>query len=262
MKRQVAWAMGKANAEDLLLSQESDTEAYYGRLRKARELSKRAAGAAKRDEAQETAAICEIVSALREIETGDASSTVKSVRWALSLAPTREVKILAAIALARAGDTTRARPLINELESKNPTNTLVKFYWVPALRASLEIHAGNPQTAASLLETAAPYELSQDSNLTFMWAMYPVYIRGQAYLLAHKPGPAAEEFRKVLDHPGIVQNGVFGALSRLQLARAKVMMGDRDGGRKQYQDFLSLWKDADPDVPLLREAKAEYAKLN
>jgi len=261
MERQVAWAIGKAGAEQLLLSEHSDTEAYYGRLHRARELSKRAAEAARREKAKETAATCEIAAALREIEVGNASSATSSVRSALSLAPTRDVKILAALALARTGDTTRARALIDELESKNPANTLVKFYWVPTLKASLEIHVGSPQAAISLLQIAAPYELDELSNLSNMWTMYPVYIRGQAYLLAHLGTAAAAEFNKVLGHAGIVQNGILGALSRLQLARAEAMMGDSVAARNQYRDFLSLWRDADPDIPVLKEAKAEYKKL-
>jgi tetratricopeptide (TPR) repeat protein len=261
MERQVTWAIGKATAEELLLSQHSDTEAYYGGLRKAGELSKRAAEAARRDGAKEIAATCGVVAALREIEIGNASLGAPGVPSALSLAPTREVKILAALALARTGDATHARAIIDELERDNPVNTLLRFYWIPTIKASLEIKAGHPQEAASLLKIAAPYELSETSNLTSMWTMYPVYVRGQAYVLAHNARAAALEFNKVLAHPGVVQNGILGALSRLQLARAKAMLGDKDGARKQYQDFLSLWKEADPDVSALKQAKAEYAKL-
>ena len=261
MERQVAWTSGKGTAEELLLSQHSDTEAYYGRLRKAGELSKRAADAARRDGAKEIAATCEIVAALREIEVGNASSAHPSVRSALLQAPTRDVKILAALALAKTGDTAHAQALINELERKNPVNTLVKFYWIPSLKASVEIQVGHPQVAASLLVAAAPYELSATSNLTNMWIMYPVYVRGLAYLLAHNARAAAEEFNKILNHRGLVQNSILGALAQLQLARAEAVMGNKDGARRLYQDFLALWKDADPDIPVLKQAKAEYAKL-
>jgi hypothetical protein len=125
----------------------------------------------------------------------------------------------------------------------------------------LEVHAGNPKAAISFLQEAAPYEFSETSNVSNAWNMYPVYVRGQAYLLAHDGRAAAAEFKKMLDHRGIVQNSILGALSRLEFARAEVMVGDVEDGRKQYSDFLSLWKDADPDIPVLKEAEAEYAKL-
>jgi tetratricopeptide (TPR) repeat protein len=261
MDRQVAWTAGKAGAEDLLLAQHADTEAYYGRIRKARELSVRAVESARREEAKEIAATCEIVAALREIEIGSVSTAGQGVRSALSLVPTRDVKVLAALALARSGDPARAQALLKELESKNPSNTLVRFYWVPAINASLELHAGNPKGALSQLRVATRYELSENMSVSNLSNLYPAYIRGQAYLLADNGSAAAAEFKKLLDHRGIVQNSILGALSLLQLARAEVMVGDVDGARKQYADFLSLWKDADPDIPILKQAKAEYAKL-
>jgi DNA-binding winged helix-turn-helix (wHTH) protein/tetratricopeptide (TPR) repeat protein len=256
MERQVAWAAAKGDTEYVLYSEHSDAEAYYGRLRKARDFSQRAIESATRQEAKETAALFEIVAALREIETGNVSLARTGVLAALSLAPSRDVKILAALVSARSGDVTRAKALTRELENKNPFSTLIRFYWLPALKASLEVHAGNPQTALSLLRIAAPYELSETST-----PLYPAYIRGQAYLLEHNGSAAAAEFKKLLDHRGIVQNNILGALSVLQLARAEVMMGDLDGARKQYSDFLSLWKEADPDIPLLKQALAEYARL-
>jgi ATP/maltotriose-dependent transcriptional regulator MalT len=202
-----------------------------------------------------------MVAALREIEIGNVAIAGQGIRSALSSAPTREVKILAALALARSGNAARVRALVKELESKNPTNTLVRFYWMPTINASLELHAGNPQGALSQLRVAARYELSETSSLSNLPNLHPAYIRGQAYLLAHNGSAAAAEFKKLLDHRGIVQNSILGALSVLQLARAEVMVGDMDGARKQYSDFLSLWKDADPGVPILKQAKAEYAKL-
>ncbi|MGB2900278.1 MAG: winged helix-turn-helix domain-containing protein [Candidatus Acidiferrum sp.] len=259
MERQITWAVSQGDA--ILFSQHSDTEAYYGRLHKAQELSRRAVESAMRNEAKETAALCEIAAVLRDVEIGNVSSAAQGVRAALSFAPSRNVKLLAALALARSGDTAAAKTLIKELESKNPLNTLMKFYWLPTLKASLEVHTGNPQTAVSLLQGAAPYELGETSNVSNVSNMYPTYVRGQAYLLAHNGSAAAAEFKKLLDHRGIVQNNILGALSRLQLARAEVMMGNTDSGRKQYSDFLSLWKDADPDIPILKQAKAEYVKL-
>ena len=259
MERQLAWAAD--NGDATLFSEHSDTEAYYGRLRKARELSKRAAELATRDETKEMAATCEVAAALREVETGNVSLARQSVRAALSLAPTREVKLLAALVIARTGDTARVQAALKELEGRNPLNTLMNSYWLPTVRASLEVHAGNPKAAISFLQEAAPYEFSETSNVSNVWNMYPVYVRGQAYLLAHNGRAAAAEFRRLLDHRGVVQNSILGALSRLELARAEVLMGDVEDGRIQYSDFLSLWKDADPDIPILREAKAESVKL-
>ena len=261
MQRQVAWAADKGGRDYVLFSQHSDTEAYYGRLRKAREFSRRAVEFATRNEKKEAAAFCEVVAALREMETGNASLARQGVRAALSLAPTRDVKVLAALLLAKSGDAASAKAITRELENKNPFNTLIKFYWLPTVKASLQLRAGNPQTAISLLQRAAPYELGETSNVSNVWNMFPTYVRGQAHLSAHNGSAAATEFKRLLDHRGVVQNSILGALSLLQLARAEVMMGDLSGARKQYSDFLSLWKDADPDIPILKQAEAEYARL-
>jgi ATP/maltotriose-dependent transcriptional regulator MalT len=196
--------------------------------------------------------------ALREMEIGNARLAQQGAQKAQSLAPTRDVQVLVALVWARIGDPSRARALIAELESKNPFNTVIKAYWLPTLKASLELRAGNPQAAIRRLQVALPYELGEAAYVS---NMYPAYLRGQAYLLAHDGSAAAAEFKKLLDHPGIVQNDILGALTHLQLARAKAALGDKDGARKQYNDFLSLWNGADPDVPVLKEARAEYAKL-
>jgi eukaryotic-like serine/threonine-protein kinase len=260
MDRQVSWAIGRAEAEEMLLSQHSDTAAYYGKLHDARQLSRRAAESARRGQAREIAATCEMVAGLRDIETGNLTEGNKAVRSA-SLSPARDVRILAAFAFARIGDVHRALALINEIERQNPANTLVKYYWVPTVKAALELHTGQPQTAISLLETVAPYDWSQNSNLTNMWTGYPVYLRGEAYRLAHKPTDAAAEFNKLLAHRGLLLNSVLGALARLQLARADLQMGHPNDARNEYVTFLALWKEADPGIPILQEAKAEFAKL-
>ena len=261
MERQIVWAASQGDTEYFLFSQHSDTEAYYGRMRKARDLSRRAMESATRNEAKEAAALCEMSATLREVEVGNVSLARQGVFSALALRPSRAVKVLAALVLARSGDTAHAKVLIKELESKNPSNTLMKSYWLPTLGASLEVRAGNPQTAIDLLQAAAPYELAETSGVSDLTNMYPTYVRGQAYLMAHNSSAAAAEFKRVLEHRGVVLNSILGALSRLQLARAEVMMGDREGARRQYSDFLVLWKDADPDIPILIAAKSEYAKL-
>ena len=261
MERQVGWAIGKPGIEEYLLTVHSETEAYFGRMRKARELEDQGTESAKRYQATEIAANDQIIAALREVEVGNASLSGQHVRSALSLAPTRNIKLQAALALARSGRSNSARALLKQVESSNPGNTLVKFYWAPAIKASLRIQAGEAKSAISELGVVVPYELSQAATVNASLYMYPTYIRGQAYMATHNGNAASAEFRKVLEHRGVVQNGLLGALSRLQLARAEVMMGDIAGARQQYQDFLSLWKDADNDIPILKQAKSEFAKL-
>jgi eukaryotic-like serine/threonine-protein kinase len=165
------------------------------------------------------------------------------------------VKVQAALALARIGDTARATTLVGELEKSYATNTLLRLYWLPTIKTAMELNQGNSSQALVYLEAAAPYELGNTGTL------YAAYVRGQAYLLAHNGTAAAAEFQKLLDHRGIVSNFVTGALSHLQLGRAYAIAGDTSKAKAAYQDFLTLWKDADPDIPILKEAKAEYAKL-
>ena len=260
MERQVSWASGKPGTEDLLLSFQSDTEAYYGRLAKARDFSRRAVDAAVRANAKEAAALWQVNAAMREAEFGNAAAAKQDVAAALALAPGRDVKLFAALALARAGETGRARAIAEELEKNFPSQTVLKVYWLPTIKAALELNAGNSTQSLVLLEAAAPYELGQPPQLQ-LGTMYPVYLRGQAQLLAHNGPAAATEFQKFLDHRGIVLNFPLGALAHLGLARAYVASGETAKAKTAYQDFLTLWKDADPDIPILKEAKVEYAKL-
>jgi eukaryotic-like serine/threonine-protein kinase len=261
MEKQVAWALGKPGTEEILLAPHSETQAYLGKIRDAGDFSKRATESAIRDKATEMAALYQVVASLREIEVGNVSLAGGYVRRALSLAPTRDVKIQAALAWARSGNATRARELLKEVQKNNPENTLVNSYWAPAIEASLEIQRGNPEAALSKLQIVAPYELSQAPPAGDDVFMYPTYTRGQAYLAAHNGGAAITEFKKIVDHPGVMLNCILGALAPLQLARAEVMAGDTISARRDYQEFLTLWKDADPDVPILKQAKAEYAKI-
>jgi tetratricopeptide (TPR) repeat protein len=258
MERQVTWAAGQPGVEDKLLSQHSDTEAYYGRLRIARELSRRAIESTIRSDDQETGAIWEVNAALHEAEVGNLNIARQDVKAALKLSASREVNLLAALVFARIGDDALAKKMIGHLERENPSNTILKVYWLPTLRASLAVQANNPESAVSLLQTTIPYELGEAAYIS---NMYPAYVRGLAYLMAHNGTAAAAEFKKLLDHPGIVQNDILGVLSHLQLARAEAMAGDKDTARKEYSSFLMLWKDADPDTPALRKAKAEFATL-
>jgi serine/threonine protein kinase/tetratricopeptide (TPR) repeat protein len=259
MEQQVAWGAGKPGDEDLLLSAKSDTEAYYGRMSRARDFSRRAVDSAVRADSKETAALWQVNAALREAELGNAASAKQGVAAALALSQGRDVKMATALALARIGEAPRAKALAEELEKSYPTHTLLRLYWLPTINAAIEISKRNSSQAVVDLEPAGPYELGEAG--TFINYLYPAYVRGQAYLLAHNGTAAAAEFQKLLDHRGIVTNFVTGSLAHLQLGRAYAMSGDTAKAKTAYQDFLTLWKDADPDIPLLKEARAEYAKL-
>jgi ATP/maltotriose-dependent transcriptional regulator MalT len=259
MAEQLAWAAGKPGDEDVLLSMQSDTEAYYGRMTKARDFSRRATDSAVRADAKETAAFWQINAALREAELGNAALARQGVAAALKISQGRDVKIMSALALARTGDVARAGALAEELEKSNPTNTLLKAYWLPTIHAAGEIAKRNSSQAITDLEPAVSYELGV--AFTSINYLYPAYVRGQAYLLAHNSSAAAAEFQKLLDHRGMVTNFVTGALAHLQIGRAYAMAGDMAKAKAAYQDFFTLWKDADSDIPILKQAKAEYAKL-
>ena len=260
MERQAAWAAGKPGTEDILLSFQSDTEAYSGHLTKARDFSRRAVDAAVRADSKETAAIWQVNAAMREAEFGNLAAAKQDVAAALTLSPGRDVEMLAALALARSGETVRARTIVGELEKSYPSQTLLKVYWLPAIKAAIELNANNAAQSLVYLEAAAPYELGEPPQFQ-LGTLYPAYIRGQAQLMAHNGAAAAAEFQKLLDHRGIVLNFPLGALAHLGLARAYALAGDTAKAKTAYQDFLALWKDADPDIPILKEAKAEYAKL-
>jgi len=260
MAAQLSSAAGKSGYEDALLSAESNTRAYYGQLRQARDLSGRATESAMRSGLPETAALLRVIAALREAEVGDASEARRGVTEALRLANSRNPRLLGAIALARIGETSQARGLVKELEQSYPDNTLLKIYWFPVIDASIELQKGNLSDAFGALEVAAPYDLAQPSP-NEIGTLYPVYLRGQAYLLAHNGPAAAAEFQRVLDHPGVVLNFVTGALAHLGLARAYVLEGDIAKARTAYDDFFMLWKDADSDIPILKQAREEYETL-
>ncbi len=260
MAQQVAWAAGKPGDEDLVLSFQSDTEAYYGRLSEARDYSRRAVDSAVRNDSKETAGLWEANAALREAEFGDATIAKQDVNAALALAPGQDIKLFSALASARVGDTARAKALADELEKNYPSDTMLKVYWLPTIKAAMELEANNPAQAVVSLEPAAPYELGAPPPLQ-LGTMYPVYIRGEAQLMAHNGAAAAIEFQKFLDHRGITLNFPLGALAHLGLARAYALSGDTAKAKTAYNDFFTLWKDADPDIPILQQAKAEYAKL-
>ena len=260
MQQQLAWAENKPGDEDLLLSLQSDTEAYYGHLASARDFSRRASDSAVRADSKDTAALWQASAAVREAEFGNPGLARQMCGNALSLSPGRDVKILSALALAKAGDVAYASELVSDLERSNPANTLLNVYWLPIVNAMIAIRRGDSGEALRVLEPAAIYELGEPFPYE-LGTMYPAFERGEAYLAAKNPSAAAAEFQKVLSHPGITLNYFTGSLAHLKLAQAKAMAHDQDAARKGYQDFLQLWKDADPDIPILKQAKSEYAKL-
>ncbi len=260
MRQQVEWATGRPQNEDILLSAQSDTEAYYGHMRKARDFSRRAVESALRAGAKETAAAWQADEALRDAETGNWEQARQEAATVLTMSSGSGVRKLAALALARAGDATRADATAEELEKSNPANTFLNYYWLPATGAAIELRHNDPSKAIERLQSAGAYELGYSQPFQF-GTMYPIYVRGEAYLALHQGSQAAAEYRKILDHRGIVLNFPIGALAHLGLARAYAMQGDTAQARAAYQDFLALWKDADPDIPILIAAKAEYARL-
>jgi eukaryotic-like serine/threonine-protein kinase len=262
MARQVASLSGKPWEEDLLLALDADTAAYFGHLHKAREFSRRAADSAERTGERETAAIYRAVSAFREVLFGNTAVARQGIKDAHKGSSGRDLDYAIALASAYAGSAKSAQTLADDLGKRFPEDTIVQVNYRPTLRAKLAVLNANPLEALHSLEAAAPYELGLPAMGFYNWPnLYPVYVRGEAYLAAHQGREAAVEFQKILDHRGIVLNEPIGALAHLQLARAYSLQGNTARARAAYQDFLTLWKDADPDIPILREAKAEYAKL-
>ena len=263
MGRLVALAAGKPGIEDMLLSEQADTEGFYGRLAKAREFSQRAVESAQRAEEKQAAALWQMNAALREAEFGNAAVARKEAAAALALASTRDTQTLGALVLAQAGDAAQAQRIAEDLAKRFPLDTLVNGYWLPTIRAAIDLNRNNPAKAVELLQGAASYELGAELS-TAEWAapLHPAFVRGQSYLLLHEGKLAAAEYQKFVDHRGLVRNCSPGAaLAYIGLARAYAMQGDTAKAKAAYQDFLTLWKDADPDIPVLKEAKAEYAKL-
>jgi eukaryotic-like serine/threonine-protein kinase len=263
MKQQVAVNAGKPGVEDGFLAYEANTAAYYGQLRDAREFSRRAEDSAELSGEKETSATYSAASGLREALFGNAGEARRRAALAIGRSAGRDVQYGAALALAYAGDDRNLQVLTDDLGKSFPQDTIVQFNYLPTLRARLAVSNGNASEALDGLRTAAPYELGQPIyGGDYGWtALYPVYVRGEAYLAAHQGSEAAAEFQKILDHRGIVLNEPIGALAHLQIGRAYALQGDTAKAKAAYQDFLVLWKDADPDIPILIAAKAEYAKL-
>jgi eukaryotic-like serine/threonine-protein kinase len=253
MEEQVAWAMGKPGLESSLLAVQSDTEVYYGRLQKARTLIQRAVDSAKRANSKEWISNLELDLAGNYAALGDAAQARKTVNEALALDSERDQQMSAALILPMVGDSASAQKLADKLNKTFPLDTMMQRCWLPTIQAEIELSRGAAAKAIDILQIAKPYEVGG--------RLLPAYVRGLAYLRMRQGGDAAGEFQKILSQRGVMQNSLLVPLAHLGLARAHAITNDVAGARKSYQDLFALWKDADPDIPILKEAKAEYAKL-
>jgi tetratricopeptide (TPR) repeat protein len=263
MQREVAAAQGKPGTEDWISDRQAFVLAYTGHLQESTKWSNSAITLAQQAGHRERAALFETRAALWEAFFGNMPMAKKTAMAALALAKNREDRFGAALVLSISGDASQAQSLANDLEKDFPEDTSVRFYYLPAVRASLALNHGNTSQAIEFLQVNVPFELGVPRSTTFVYfgALYPVYVRGQAYLAAHQGTEAAREFQKIVDHPGITIGDAFGVLAHLGLARAYALTGDTAKARAAYQDFFTLWKEADPGIPVLKQAKAEYAKL-
>ncbi len=272
MDVQRKWLAGKQGYEHFGLAFASDTEAYGGHVSKARELTKRAVDSAIRADNKENGALWQANAALQQAAYGNRAKARQAAAEAIKLAPASQgVEVEGALAMAMAGDAARAESLAQDLGKRFPLDTQMQSLWLPAIEAQLALDKGNPAPALNALQAASPIELGNIPFGNNISCLYHVYIRGEAYLAAGQGNAAAAEFQKILNHSGIVWNCWTGALAHLGVARANALQSrisqgaDADAARVRalaaYKDFLTLWKDADPDIPVLKEAKAEYAKL-
>ena len=264
MAQLAAAAIDKPGAEDLVLAYQADTAGWYGEMKNARALSQRAMDVAQHNDAIEQAALYQAAAALREVEAGDREQARSDAIAAVKLAPNRDVRAIAALALARADDAAGAEKQAAELDKTFPLDTLVQRYWLPTIRAANALQRKDPNRAIDTLQVATTVELGEVAQVTVF--LCPAYVRGEAFLMLRDGKAAAAEFQKFINHPGVVVNFPWGALARLGLARAYALdavqdPAARDKARTAYRDFLALWKDADPDLSILKQAHAEYAKL-
>lgn len=285
MQKQVTSATGKPNLEGWMLAFQADTEAYHGRLSEARAFTQRAIESARRDGDEEAAQAYIMIGSLREAEFGAPEIAVKQATAALKRGGGQPVLIMGALALARAGATQQALALVRNLKQQFPKDTLVNEYWLPTIQAAVELQRNDPSQAIATLEAARRYELVAPQIPTYA-LLYPIYLRGLAYMAAGSSELARVEFQKILDHPGLTNNYFLGALAHLGVGRAEAMEAGFSGGpsiraagaahedrpsderpdalaesRAAYQDFFAQWKDADPGIPLLAEARREYRRL-
>ncbi len=261
MARQVAWSTGKPRPESLLLYSEGNTAAYSGQLNQSEEFLQQAVASAERAGEKDRAAADEATAALYEALFGDAAQARQRAAAAATQTIGPDGEFAAGLALAVAGDSTRAQGIVDELAKRFPEDTIVQFNYLPTIRAQLALARKDAAKAVDTLQAATSYDLGAAGGTTFSTNLYPIYVRGQAYLAAKQGARAAVEFQKIVDERGVVTNEPIGALAHLGLARAYAMQGEVFQARTAYADFLTLWKDADPGIPVLNQAKAEYGRL-
>jgi eukaryotic-like serine/threonine-protein kinase len=260
MEQAVNRARERSGGDTWISNKEAFAFAYAGQLQKARVSSQRAVDQARQESQPERAGLWEAGASLREAFFGQGPQARQRAVAALDHSNNREVQFGAALAFAISGDSGRAQVLADDLEKRFPEDTVVRFGYLPVVRARVALNQGNPAKAIELLQTAAPYELGA-SRLLF-GALYPIYVRGEALLAAHQGAEAAIQFQKILDHRGVVGSDPIGALAHLQLGRAFVLAGDKAKAKAAYDDFFTLWREADPDVPILKRARTEYMALD
>src|SRR5271167_1739120 len=263
MERVAARARERSGGENWISNKEAFALAYSGHLQQARNTSRRAVDQAQQAAQRERAGLWEAGAAVREAFFGNASEARKMAMAALKLSKDREVEYGAGFALALSGDSSHAHALADDLEGRFPEDTTIRLSYLPALRARLALNHGDASGALETLKVAIPHELGapRSSIHALFGALYPVFMRGEAYLAEGRGAEAVTEFQKILDHRGIVVSDPMGALAPLQLGRAYALSGDKTRAKSAYREFLTLWKDADPDIPILKQAKAEYAQL-
>ena len=261
MDRELAYASENKEVESWILYFESGTHSYYGRQAKAREFLARASASALAQNQKETAVSYAAEAALREALFGNTALARQIIQKTLANSVGQDVQAAAALTYGFTGDRLKAQSLADAMAKQFPQNTLVQFNYLPAIRARIALDAGHPDEALELLKPARPYELGQPAQIMLM-NLYPVYIRGEAYLAAHDNTSAIGEFQEILEHPGMSLNEPIAALAHLGIARAYAARGDKDRALSAYQDFLSLWKEADPGLPVFKQAKAEYSSLH
>jgi eukaryotic-like serine/threonine-protein kinase len=257
MARQLSWSEANPGVDNFLLSYDSDTAAYGGRLGLARAETDRAVASAKRSGQMETAASHEANAAWREALLGNISEARQRVAAALALSKGRDILYETALALGITGDEGRVRSAIEDLNKRYPEDTLVQFEYIPVFRAQNALHRRDANGAISDLATATPYEEGDMGA----FSMYPIFLRAQAYRLAKQPAQAVIESQKILDRPGLALSSPIAALSLLEQARAYAEASDVSRAREKYQDFFHLWANADPGIGILRDARLEFAKL-
>jgi tetratricopeptide (TPR) repeat protein len=259
MAQTAAQAHQRSGADTWVADKQASALAYSGQLRQARVSTQQAINRAIQGGQPERAALWQAGASLREAWFGNTLEATKYANDALKLSNNSEVEYGAALAFAIVGDS-RARALASDLEKRFPENTVVRFSYLPVIRARIALNRRDASGAINTLQVAAPYEFGASHEL--LGALYPVYMRGEAFLEAGQGAQAIVEFQKILDHRGVVVSDPIGTLAHLQLARAFASSGDKIKSRAAYTDFFTLWRDADREIPLLVRAKSEYANLN